>query len=170
MLPREVVGIAPVVNNCEWKMLFCRRGWQTLAPPDSPPGQVFALRYGAHGGVGFHDHANAFRWDGPARKRDALNALALRGPWLDGWRDSRPTAFIEQGVRRFECSGFRTEGRNAFRLSAPFYVGGAHILDPNARVSAAVDPAVLQSAHRCIGHGGSFDDGWIVYSRSGPRI
>lgn len=124
-------------------MLFCRRGWQTLAPPDSPAGQVFALGHGAHGGIGFHDHANAFGRNGPAGKRDALNALALKGSWLDGWGDGRPTAFIEQGVRGFECGGFRAEGRNAFGLSAPLHVGGAHILDPNARVSAAVDPAVL---------------------------
>ena len=72
-----------------------------------------------------------------------MNALALKGPRFDGRGDGRPTAFIEQGVRGFECSGFSAEFRNAFGLSAPFHVGGAHILDPNARVSAAVDPAVL---------------------------
>lgn len=131
------------MNHRERKMLFCRRRWQTLAPPDSSSSQVFALGHGSHGGIGFHDNANAFGRNGSAGKRDALNALALCGSRLDGRGDGRPTAFIEQGVKGFECSGFSTEGRNAFGLSAPLYVGGAHILDPNARVSAAVDPAVL---------------------------
>jgi hypothetical protein len=169
-LPRQVIGVAAVVHQREREVLLGSGGGQTLAPPDAAAGHVLALGHGAHGGVGFNDEADALGRDGAAGQRNALDALALSGPGNDGSGHGGRAAAVDEGVGRFEARNALAERGNALGLGAARHVGGGHVLDPHARVRAAANPAVLQGAHRGVGHGGAFDHGGVVDADGGAGV
>lgn len=49
-------------------------------------------------------------------------------------------------------------------------MGGRHVFYPDARIRAAANPAVLQSAHGGVGHGGTFHQRGVVYADGGAGV